>query len=107
MTKTLTSQVLELTSLVDYQEGTIVSKMLINKSTGSVTVFAFDKDQELSEHTAPFDAMVQVIEGSATITISGKSYTVSTGNILIMPAHKPHAVQASTPFKMMLVMIKS
>ena len=97
----------QLTDLVDYQAGSVVSKTLIDKQTGTVTLFAFDKGQGLSEHTAPFDAMVQVLEGSVEITISGQVYTVSAGEILIMPADEPHGLKAQERFKMLLTMIRS
>jgi quercetin dioxygenase-like cupin family protein len=92
---------------IDYQEGSIVSKIFIDKGTGSVTLFAFDKDQKLSEHTAPFDAMVYVYDGQALITISGIDSIVKKGEVIIMPANKPHALKAVERFKMMLIMIKS
>jgi len=100
-------KVLNSKELIEYQEGSIVSKMLINKDPGSVTLFAFDKGQKLSEHTAPFDALVQVLEGEAEISISGKKYSLKQGDFIIMPANKPHAVYAVEKFKMMLTMIKS
>lgn len=100
-------EVSNIKELVDYQEGTIVSKTLINKDEGSVTIFAFDKDQGLSEHTAPFDAIVNIIEGEVKITISGKPFYLKEGNIIILPANEPHAVDAVKKFKMMLIMIKS
>ena len=93
--------------LIEYQEGSIVSKMLINKDVGSVTLFAFDEKQKLSEHTAPFDALVQVLDGEAEINISGKKYSLKQGDFIIMPANKPHVVTATKRFKMMLTMIKS
>jgi quercetin dioxygenase-like cupin family protein len=94
-------------SLVEYQAGSVVSKTLIKKETGTVTLFAFDKDQGLSEHTAPFDALVHVLDGKAEITIAGDPIDVIGGEIIIMPAGKPHALRAVERFKMMLVMIKS
>ncbi|MCX7887350.1 MAG: cupin domain-containing protein [Verrucomicrobiae bacterium] len=94
-------------SLVDYQKGAIVSRELLRKTTGTVTVFAFDEGQGLSEHTAPFDALVCVLEGEAEILISGKSHHVAAGQMIIMPANKPHALKALSRFKMMLVMIRS
>lgn len=97
----------KLVRLVDYQEGSIVSKTLIDKKTGTITLFAFDKGQGLSEHTAPFDAMVLILEGEAQITIEGKPYSLSAGEMIIMPANKPHSVKAQDRFKMLLVMIKS
>ena len=96
-----------LVNLVAYQEGSVVSKTLIGKSTGTVTLFAFDKGQGLSEHTAPFNAMVCVLDGKAEVAIEGTPITVGTGEMLIMPAHKPHALSAKERFKMMLVMVKS
>jgi quercetin dioxygenase-like cupin family protein len=93
--------------LVAYQKGAIVSKTLIEKETGTVTLFAFDRDQSLSEHTAPFDALVQVIDGQAEIRIAGEPRQVKEGELLIIPAHKSHALKALTPFKMMLTMIRS
>ncbi len=100
-------KVLNSEDLIEYQEGSIVSKMLINKDIGSVTLFAFDEKQKLSEHTAPFDALVQVLDGEAEISISGKKYSLKQGDFIIMPANKPHAVTATKKFKMMLTMIKS
>ena len=96
-----------LVDLVDYQEKAVVSKTVIEKKTGTVTVFAFDQGQGLSEHTAPFDALVYVLDGDAEVTISGTPVIVKQGEMIIMPADKPHALKAVKPFKMMLVMIKS
>jgi quercetin dioxygenase-like cupin family protein len=96
-----------LVELVDYQEQTVVSKTVIKKETGTVTLFAFDQGQGLSEHTAPFDALAYVFDGKAEITISGNPVIVKQGEMLIMPANKPHALKAVKKFKMMLVMIKS
>ena len=93
-------------SLVEYQEGTIVSKSIISKDSGSITIFAFDKGQELSEHTAPYDAFLQVIDGKAEIRISSEKYNLVSGEIIIMPANELHAVKAIDKFKMMLIMIK-
>jgi quercetin dioxygenase-like cupin family protein len=98
---------LNLAGLINYQEGSIVSRTIIEKTTGTITLFAFDKNQGLSEHTAPFDALVQVIDGEAEVTISGKSSSVKQGEMIIMPANQPHALRAMHHFKMMLVMIKS
>jgi len=100
------SEIQSIKDLVHYQDGTVVSKAIINKQSGSVTFFAFDKDQGLNKHTAPFDALLQVIEGKAEIIISGKSHQLNEGEMIIMPADEPHAVKATTRFKMMLVMIK-
>ena len=97
----------KLVDLVAYQEGSVVSKTLVEKETGTVTLFAFDKGQGLSEHTAPFDAMVCVLDGVADITIAGKPVTVRQGEAIIMPANEPHALEATERFKMMLVMIRS
>ncbi len=93
--------------LVEYQEGSIVSRTLIDKGAGTVTVFAFDERQGLSEHTAPFDAMVHVLDGEVEITIAGKLHCVREGEMIIMPANEPHALKATSKFKMVLTMIKS
>ncbi|MBI4632821.1 MAG: cupin domain-containing protein [Deltaproteobacteria bacterium] len=103
----MTQEVSNMKDMAVYQVGSIVSKEIINKPTGTVTLFAFDRDQGLSEHTAPFDALVQIVEGEAEIIISGESHQVKEGEIIIMPAGKPHALKALKKFKMMLVMIKS
>lgn len=103
----ITGQVAGLIDLVDYQTGSIVSRTIIDKPTGTLTLFAFDKGQGLSEHTAPFDAMVYVFDGEAEVTISGKPLLVKKGEMVIMPANQPHALRAVSRFKMMLVMIKS
>ena len=97
----------KLVGLVDYQEGSVVSRTVVKKDTGTVTLFAFDRDQGLSEHTAPFDAMVCVLDGKAEVTIGGKPMTVSEGEMVVMPANVPHALKAVEQFKMLLVMIKS
>ncbi|KPJ73579.1 cupin [candidate division TA06 bacterium DG_78] len=93
--------------LVHYQEGAVVSRTVMDKKTGIVTLFAFDKGQGLSEHTAPFDALVHIIDGEAEIIISGQSYKLTQGEIIIMPADEPHALDALQEFKMLLVMIRS
>ena len=94
--------------LLDYQQDAVVSREIIKKELGTVTIFAFDQGQGLSEHSAPFDAMVQVIDGEAEITISGVKKTVKKGEMIIMPANEPHALQAeNSPYKMILTMIKS
>ncbi|MGA1792665.1 MAG: cupin domain-containing protein [Thermoplasmatota archaeon] len=93
--------------LVEYQDGAVVSRALITKKEGTVTVFSFDKDQGLSEHTAPFDAMVQVTDGKALITISGEEYILEKGEMIIMPANEPHGLKALSPFKMLLTMIRA
>lgn len=96
----------DLEKFVDYADGSVVSKTLLKKNTGTITLFAFDKGQGLSEHTAPFDAVVHVLDGEARIAIGGRPRTVSAGEMLIMPAGIPHALQAEKRFKMLLVMIR-
>lgn len=93
--------------MVVYQDGSIVSKEIIKKPTGTVTVFAFDQDQGLSEHTAPFDALVCVLDGETQITISGKPHHLKEGDMIIMPGGEPHSLKAVRRFKMLLVMIRS
>ena len=93
-----------LVKLVSYQKGAVVSKTLVDKKTETVTIFAFAAGQGLSEHTAPFDAMVSILDGEADITISGKAFHLKAGEMITMPANKPHALRATKPFKMMLVM---
>ncbi len=107
--KRIESEVLprKLNSLVDYQKDSVVSRELINRKTGTVTLFAFDEGQGLSEHTAPFDAMVQILDGEADVTVSGKSFHLEAGEMLIMPANKPHSLKAVERFKMILTMIRS
>jgi len=102
----LSSQPSQLIALADYQEGSVVSRTIIQKKTGTVTLFAFDEGQGLSEHTAPFDALVYILDGEANITISGKPFKVSKGEMLIMPAHQPHALKAVKRFKMLLTMVR-
>ena len=101
-----TKEGLQINSLVEYQDASVVSKTIITKDTGTITLFAFDKGESLSEHTAPFDALVNIIDGSAVITISGKDYKINSGEVLLMPANEPHALRADEKFKMMLTMIK-
>ncbi len=98
--------VVTLTELVEIQPGAVVSRELVKQAGGTVTVFAFDGGQGLSEHTAPFDALVQVLAGEVEITISGQPYHLSAGQAILMPAHEPHALKALTPLKMLLVMIR-
>lgn len=108
MSEDLKSKALDIQSLLDYQKDSVVSREVIKKELGTVTFFAFDQGQGLSEHSAPFDAMVQVIDGEAEITISGIKHTVRAGEIIIMPANEPHALQAeNSQYKMILTMIKS
>ena len=97
----------KLEDLVGYQTGSVVSRTLIDKKVGTLTLFSFDKGEGLSEHTAPYDAFVYVYDGEAVITISGKEYNVGKGETIIMPANDPHALRAVSPFKMMLVMIRA
>ena len=99
------SEVLSMAELVAYQDGSVVSRQSTRAEAGNVTLFAFDRDQELSEHTAPFDALVHVLDGEAEIKISGKPFHLKAGEAIIMPANEPHAVKASTRFKMLLTMI--
>ncbi len=93
--------------LVGYQEGSVVSRTILEKKTGTVTLFAFGKDQGLSEHTAPFDALVYLLDGEAEISISGKALRLKVGEMVIMPANEPHALRAIEKFKMILTMIRS
>jgi quercetin dioxygenase-like cupin family protein len=103
----LASKVTNLSGLIGYQDGAVVSRTIIDKEAGTVTLFAFDQNQGLSEHTAPYDAMVYIIEGAADITISGKPVRLEKGEMTIMPANEPHALTAVTRFKMLLTMIRS
>jgi quercetin dioxygenase-like cupin family protein len=93
--------------LVSYQAGAVVSRIVVKRETGNVTLFAFDTGQELSEHTAPYDALVQVLDGEAEITVAGRPYRVCAGEMMLMPAHQPHALKAVARFKMLLTMIRS
>ena len=104
---TLEAEVGKLTELVGYQEGAVVSRVVLKKSTGTITVFAFDQGQGLSEHTTPYDALANILEGESEITISGKPLRMKAGEAVIMPANQPHAVKAITKFKMLLTMIRS
>lgn len=101
------AKTVNLGELIEYQSGSVVSRTIIDKKIGTVTLFAFDKDQGLSEHTAPFDALVQVIDGEAEVTVSGEPHTVKAGEIIIMPADKPHSLKAKEKFKMLLIMIRA
>ncbi len=104
----LKGKTINIENLVDYQKDSVVSMEVIKKELGTVTLFAFDKGQGLSEHSAPFDAMVQIIDGEAEITLNGEPNIVSKGEMIIMPANVPHALQAvNEPYKMILTMIKS
>jgi quercetin dioxygenase-like cupin family protein len=107
MSATFIAKISKLDELIKYQQDSIVSRTIIGKKTGTVTLFAFDENQGLSEHTAPFDALVHVIEGEVEIAISGRSLRLKKGEMTVMPANEPHALNAKTKFKMLLTMIKS
>ena len=94
-------------AMVDYQAGSVVSRQIVKKKVGTVTLFAFDAGEGLSEHTAPFDALINVLDGEADITISGQVHRVKAGEFIIMPANEPHALKAPVRFKMMLTMIRA
>lgn len=102
----ITAKVVKLGDLVSYQNGSVVSRVILKQKGGNVTLFAFDAGQELSEHTAPFDAMVNVIEGEVEVTISGAPHQVGSGESIVMPANRPHALKAIGRFKMVLTMIR-
>ena len=106
-TATVSPEVKPLGELLQYQEGSIVSRVLLKNKGGTVTLFAFDKGEGLSEHTAPFEALVLLADGEAEVEIAGKSYSVKTGETITLPANIPHAVRASTRFKMLLTMIRA
>lgn len=101
------AEVLRCADMVAYQAGSVVSRTIIHRDTGTVTLFAFDEDQGLSEHTAPFDALVQIIEGEAEISVAGKPLKVKAGEAVLLPANQPHALKALVRFKMLLTMIRS
>lgn len=107
MSEELKSKPVNIENLIEYQEDSVVSREIIRKETGTVTIFAFDKGEGLSEHTAPFDAMVQIVDGTAEIIISGNINVVKTGEMIIMPGNVPHALNAVDRFKMILTMIRS
>lgn len=100
------SQILNLLEMAGYQDGAVVSRQIIKAEKGNVTLFAFDQDQGLSEHTAPFDALIHILEGEAQAAISGKIFNLQTGDALILPANEPHALKAVKKFKMLLTMIR-
>ena len=106
-TKVNLSEAMELSGLLNYQDGSVVSRTVIQKEVGTVTLFAFDKGEGLSEHTAPFDALVYIVDGEAEVIISGKPHAVKAGEFIIMPADEPHALRAVTRYKMLLVMIRA
>ncbi|MEI8175781.1 MAG: cupin domain-containing protein [Candidatus Omnitrophota bacterium] len=103
----LKGRALDLSKLAEYQPGAVVSREILNKGIGTLTVFAFDAGQGLSEHTAPFDATVYIVDGEASITIDGKAHTVKKGELVIMPAGRPHSLKALERFKMLLIMIRA
>jgi len=100
-------EVSRVVDLVSYQDGAVVSRIVVKRETGNVTLFAFDAGQELSEHTAPYDALVQVLDGEAAITVAGRPHRVRAGEMILLPAHQPHALKAVSRFKMLLTMIRS
>jgi quercetin dioxygenase-like cupin family protein len=100
-------KVIELADFITYQDGSVVSREIVNEAAGTVTLFAFDAGQGLSEHTAPFDALVYIVDGTVEIVISGEKYVLQAGEMILMPAHEPHALKAVKKFKMMLTMLKS
>ena len=100
-------KVLKLADLVEYQDGAVASRMIVNKPVGTITLFSFDEDEGLSEHTAPYDAVVTVLDGECEIWLSGETHLMKTGDTIIFPANAPHALSAVTRFKMMLVMIRA
>jgi quercetin dioxygenase-like cupin family protein len=102
----LKEKVLAINDLIAYQTGTVASRMIVFKKAGTITIFSFDEGEGLSEHTAPFDAILQVTEGEAEVQIAGTPFTVHTNELIILPANKPHAVFAKTRFRMMLTMIR-
>lgn len=101
------AEVLQLLSMVDYKDGSVVSQQITMADAGTVTLFAFDEGKSLAEHTSPFDALVHILEGEAELTLSGKSYTLKKGDAIIMPGGSPHALMATKKFKMILTMIRS
>jgi quercetin dioxygenase-like cupin family protein len=100
------SQVLHMADLASYQEGSVVSRQITKEEAGNITLFAFDEGQELSEHTAPYDALVHVLDGEVEVKISGQPFQLKAGDAIIMPANDPHALKATTKFKMLLTMIR-
>jgi quercetin dioxygenase-like cupin family protein len=106
-TKKLAAQAVNLNGMIDYQASSVVSRTIIDKKAGTVTLFAFDQGEGLSEHTAPYDALVYILDGEADIVISGKPIRLKKGEITIMPANEPHALSAATKFRMLLTMIRS
>ncbi|HWI55161.1 MAG TPA: cupin domain-containing protein [Desulfobacteria bacterium] len=107
MMESLLAKTLNISKMVEYQSDSIISREIVRKETGTITLFAFDAGQGLSEHTAPFDAVVQILDGEAEIFISGEPVNAVSGEVVIMPANKPHSLKANKRFKMLLTMIKS
>ncbi len=101
------AETVSLANLVSYQEGSVVSRTILKRATGTVTLFAFDEGQGLSEHTAAFDAIAQILEGEAEITVAGKALPTKAGEAVLLPANLPHSLKATTRFRMMLTMIRS
>jgi quercetin dioxygenase-like cupin family protein len=100
-------EIRKMADLVDYQNGSVVSRTIVKKDTGTVTLFAFAKGEGLSEHTAPYDALVHILDGEAEITVSGSTFRLHAGEMLVLPANAPHSLSAVEPFKMVLTMIRS
>jgi quercetin dioxygenase-like cupin family protein len=98
---------IDMSTMAEYQSGAVVSRTIVNKPTGTVTIFAFDAGTSLSEHTAPFDAMLYVSEGEAIVRLGGAKHIVTAGQVLLLPADIPHALEANNPLKMMLIMVKA
>ncbi|OPX66634.1 MAG: Cupin domain protein [Methanoregulaceae archaeon PtaB.Bin056] len=102
----LAGKVFEMKDLVEYQTGTVASRMIINNKAGSITIFSFDKDEGLSEHTAPYDAVVMILDGECEVWVAGVTHAMKAGETIIFPAHAPHALSATSRFKMALIMIR-
>ena len=107
MSKNLSGQTINLSGLIDYQTGSVVSREILKKANGSITLFAFDEGEGLSEHTAPYDAVAHILDGEAEIKLSGKNNNLKKGEMIVMPAGEPHSVKSMGKFKMLLTMIKS
>lgn len=101
------AETVNLTDLINYQANSVVSRTIIDKKSGTITLFAFDESQGLSEHTAPYDALVYILDGKADVVISSKPLRLKKGEFTIMPANEPHSLSAVTPFKMLLIMVRS
>ena len=100
------SEILHMADLASYQDGSVVSRQITKEDAGNITLFAFDEGQELSEHTAPYDALVHVLDGEVEVRIAGKPFILKTGDAIIMPANEPHALKAMTKYKMLLTMVR-